>query len=238
MPKSAKNVHHRVTWEPVTQGNEVSRSSIGGYPVLPADQSIPVCSEDGCGKPMSLFLQLAMEDRFGLPFEAGSVLSVFQCIEHDDPFEDLDTKSPKKPANLLPVDYWNHTDYALFFAAPDRARQLPEREALVDYSRLVIKPEPEPPGKSVAALNYPHIKIGGSPFWVQKPKIWSCSCGAPMTFVCSLPENLQYPRVKGSPKQPNGRTDTYFLFLGLFTYIFACQARCDPRAVVAVRQNG
>jgi len=108
----------------------------------------------------------------------------------------------------------------------------------VDYSRLVIKPEPEPPGKSVAALNYPHIKIGGSPFWVQKPKIWSCSCGAPMTFVCSLPENLQYPRVKGSPKQPNGRTDTYFLFLGLFTYIFACQARCDPRAVVAVRQNG
>ena len=59
-----------------------------------------------------------------------------------------------------------------------------------------------------------------------------------MTFVCSLPENLQYPRVKGSPKQPNGRTDTYFLFLGLFTYIFACQGRCDPRAVVAVRQNG
>ena len=56
------------------------------------------------------------------------------------------------------------------------------------YSRLVIEPEPEPPNKSVAALNYPHIKIGGSPFWVQKPKIWNCSCGAPMAFVCSLPK--------------------------------------------------
>ena len=187
---------------------------------------------------MSLFLQFAMEDRFGLPLEAGSVLSVFQCIEHDDPFEELDTRSPKKRGDLLPDDYWKHSNYALLFAAPDRAQQLPEREAWVHYSRLVIEPEPEPPSKSVAALNYPHIKIGGSPFWVQKPKIWNCSCGAPMAFVCSLPENLQYPRVEGSPKQPNGRADTYFLFLGLFTYIFACQARCDPRGVVAVRQNG
>ena len=103
MPNSAKHVHHRVTWEPVTPGSEIIRSSIGGYPALPAGQSVPVCSESGCGKPMSLFLQLAMEDRFGLPFEAGSVLSVFQCIEHDDPFEELDTKSPKKRGDLLPT---------------------------------------------------------------------------------------------------------------------------------------
>src|SRR6516162_4317662 len=119
------------------QASETIRSSIGGYPVLPAGQNIPVCSEDACGKPMSLFLQLAMEDRFGLPFEAGSVLSVFQCIEHDDPFEELDTKSPKKPRDPLPADYWNHTNYALLFAAPERARQLAEREAWVHYSRLV-----------------------------------------------------------------------------------------------------
>ena len=110
---------------------------------------------------MSLFLQLAMEDRFGLPFEAGSVLSVFQCIEHDDPFEELDMKSPKKRGDPLPDYYWNHTNYALFFAEPDRAQQLPDREAWVHYSRLVIEPDPEPPSKSVAALNYPHIKIGG-----------------------------------------------------------------------------
>src|SRR5215813_2660886 len=95
MSKS-QHVHHWVAWEPVIQGGEIIRSSIGGYPVVPAGQSMPVCSEGGCGKPMSLFLQLVIEDRFGLPFEAGSVLSVFQCIEHDDPFEELDTKSPKK----------------------------------------------------------------------------------------------------------------------------------------------
>ena len=103
MSNSTQHVHHRVTWEPVTQGSEIIRSSIGGYPVLPAGQRIPVCSESGCGKPMSLFLQLAMEDRFGLPFEAGSVLSVFQCIEHDDPFEELDTKSQKNDGICCPT---------------------------------------------------------------------------------------------------------------------------------------
>src|SRR5262249_55043873 len=125
MSKSAKNVHHRVTWEPMTKGGEIIRSSIGGYPILPAGQSVPVCSESGCGKPMSLFLQLALEDRFGLPFEPDSVLSVFQCIEHDDPFEGLDMKFPKKRGDLLPDSYWNHTNYAMFFAAPHQAEQLP-----------------------------------------------------------------------------------------------------------------
>ena len=36
MPNSAKHVHHRVIWESLTQGSEIIRSSIGGYPVLPA----------------------------------------------------------------------------------------------------------------------------------------------------------------------------------------------------------
>ena len=238
MPRSARQMHHRVTWEPMSNESEVIHSALGGYPVLPVGHTHPVCTEDDCGKKMSLFLQLAMEERFGLPFAPGSMLSVFQCIDHDDPFEDLDTKSPKKRGDPLPADYWNHANYAVYFTAPDKQQQLPDRQAWVQYSRLLMEPEPQPAPKSVAGLNYPHIKIGGAPFWVQRPKIWSCSCGAPMEFVCSSPENLQFPRVAGSPKQPNGRTDTYFLFLGLFTYIFVCTAGCDPRAVVAVRQNG
>src|SRR5215469_8873599 len=147
MSNSTEHVHHRVTWEPVTQGSEIIRSSIGGYPVLPAGQRIPVCSESGCGKPMSLFLQIAMEDRFGLPFEPGSTLSVFQCIEHDDPFEDLDMKSPKKRDDRLPAGYWDHANYALSFAKPDALQQASQRERWVQYSRLVIDAEPEPAAK-------------------------------------------------------------------------------------------
>ncbi|HLJ19510.1 MAG TPA: hypothetical protein VKU84_04895, partial [Stellaceae bacterium] len=84
---------------------------------------------------------------------------------------------------------------------------------------------------------YKNIKLGGVPFWIQKPKHWNCSCGSTMEFLCSVPGNLPFPRAEGSPRQPNGRPDCYFLFLGLSIYIFACRARCHPRAVVAVRQN-
>jgi hypothetical protein len=80
-----------------------------------------------------------------------------------------------------------------------------ERDPFLEYSKLIFEAESEPAPRSVAALNYKHIKIGGSPFWVQKPKIWNCSCGADMDFVCSMPGNLQYPKAEGSPRQPNGR---------------------------------
>jgi hypothetical protein len=33
------------------------------------------------------------------------------------------------------------------------------------------------------------------------------------------------------------RQDSYFLFPGLATCVFACAMRCEPQAVVAVRQN-
>src|SRR5205807_10583664 len=63
-------------------------------------------------------------------------------------------------------------------------------------------------------------------FWIQQPKRWTCSCGAAMDFLCSVPTNLEFPRAAGSPSQPNDRKNSYFLFLGLSTYIFACRARC------------
>ena len=237
MTRTSKKVHHRITWEPVADPAEIIRSSIGGYPILPAGESLPVCAEDGCDQTLALFVQIELEDRFGLPFESGSILSIFQCIKHDDPFEELDTLFPKKPYNRLPDQYWNHLNYAIFFSTPRGQRQFTDREAFLDYSKLIVNSENEPPARSVEALNYKNIKIGGSPFWVQKAKLWSCSCGANMEFVCSMPSNLQYPRTADSPRQPNGRVNSHFLFLGLSTYVFACRARCHSRAVAAVRQN-
>jgi hypothetical protein len=58
-----------------------------------------------------------------------------------------------------------------------------------------------------------------------------------MEFVCSVPSKLQYPRTADSPRQPNGRMNSHFLFLGLSIYVVACRARCHSRAVVAVQQN-
>jgi hypothetical protein len=238
MAASGKITHYRVGWEPTADAAEVTASSIGGYPILPPGEAWPVCSEGACGKRLSLFLQVAVEDRFGLPFAPGSTLGVFQCVEHDDPFEELDTKAPRKRGAPLPDAYWQHANYALYFTGPGEQQQRGEREPFVSYSRLDFTAEREPKRGSVDALNYKSIKIGGSPFWVQKPKLWGCSCGAEMAFLCSIPGNLRFPRAEGSPRQPNVYSDGHhFLFLGLSTYIFACKAHCHPRAVVAVRQN-
>lgn len=229
-------MHQRVTWEPMTDPSEVIRASIGGYPILPVGESWPVCTEDGCNQRLALFMQFDVDESFGLPFEGGSILSIFQCIKHDDPFEELDTKSPK-PHDRLPDNYWHHANYAIFFAAPGKQQQLADREPFLGYSKIITNAEIEPHARSAAALNYKNIKIGGSPFWIQKPKRWNCSCGSKMEFLCSMPGDLQYPRAEGSPRQSNGRADSYLLFLGLSTYVFACRARCHPLAVVAVRQN-
>jgi hypothetical protein len=237
-PMSAmKKTHYRVSWGRAMGRKDVIRSSIGGYPILPATEGWPVCCEDGCNQPMSLFLQFDVEDGMGLSFENGSTLSVFQCLRHDDPFEELDTQFPGIPHNRLPQNYWDHRNYAMFFTAPGEQRQSTQCEPFVLYSKLVLECEPEPDARSAAAMNFRDIKIGGSPFWIQQPRLWRCSCGSDMEFLCSLPGNLEYPRTAGSPRQTNGRQDSHFLFLGLFTYVFACRARCDPRAVVAVRQN-
>jgi len=234
----AMRMQQRVTWEPISDPSEVVRSSIGGYPVLPLGQSWPVCTAAQCGQSMALFLQFAIADRFGLPFETGATLSVFQCVRHDDPFDKLDMTSPAKPHDCLPSNYWHRSRYAIFFAGAGQQQLLVEREPYLSYSKLVFTAERELPPRSIEALNYKDIKIGGIPFWLQKPVRWQCSCGAGMRFLCSMPPDLQHPRVDGSPAQPNGRANSYFLFLGPAAYVFVCEARCDPRAVVAVVQNG
>lgn len=214
----------------------VVRSSLGGYPILPVSEAWPVCGDAGCRRKMSLFLQIDIEPSFGLSVPAGSVLSIFQCIAHDDPLEPVDLIAPKNEEALAP-DYWNRTYSALFLAAPDRQLQLAEREPHVEYAGLASQRESEPPARSAEALNFKNIKVGGVPFWVQKPRQWRCSCGAKMSFLCSVPENTFFPCVAGSPAQPGGRAGRYFLFLGLSIYVFACSARCHPRALIPILQN-
>jgi len=237
VPTISSITHQRVTWTAVTDPNRMLRSSIGGYPILPVGTPWPSCRASGCGQRMSLFLQFDVDDRVGLPFETGASLSVFQCIRHDDPLDRVNLLSPARPYDRLPAGYWDHPHYALFLTAPGQQQQLMEREPFVEYSRLDFTAEPDPPPRSVAALNYGNLKIGGLPFWIQRPQRWSCACGARMEFLCSMPGDLEYPKAAGGPRQPNARANSYFLLLGLSTYVFACRARCDARAVFPVTQN-
>lgn len=59
------------------------------------------------------------------------------------------------------------------------------------------------------------IKIGGLPFWVQKPVSWTCSCGADMEFLCQVPGNMRFSRAEGSPRQPNVYSEGHHLEIAL-----------------------
>jgi hypothetical protein len=221
----------------MTDLRSVIRSSIGGYPILPESYAWPVCREDDCNRRMSAFFQFDIDDSMGFLLKRGSTLGVFQCLHHDDPFEDLDTRFPSSSDECLPENYWMRRNYAMFLSPAASQHQSREREPCVIYSRLVLEQEREPAIRSHAALNFAAIKIGGAPFWIHAPKLWRCSCGSEMDFVCSVPANLTFPKEESCPRQTNGPQGSYHLFLGLSTYFFACRAHCDPRAVVAVRQN-
>jgi hypothetical protein len=82
------------------------------------------------------------------------------------------------------------------------------------------------------------FKVGGQPIWRQWPDILRCACGAPMDFVCQVPEDYPFPRDAGAPEQPDSPSDeTYVLFLGNAAYLFACRARCSPFAVWVTTQR-
>jgi hypothetical protein len=137
----------RVTFESMTDPSDVIRASIGGYPILPAGESWPVCTEDECSQKLALFLQFDVDDSFGLPFASGATLSLFQCIKHDDSFEELDKISPK-PHDRLPENYWNHANDAIFLAAPGQQQQLAERDPFltvnIPSSSLILNANPVP----------------------------------------------------------------------------------------------
>jgi hypothetical protein len=63
MTTARKRIHHRVTWKPMTDPDEIIRSSIGGYPILPAGEPWPVCTENGCGQKLAIFVQIELDQR-------------------------------------------------------------------------------------------------------------------------------------------------------------------------------
>jgi len=208
-------------------------STLGGMPSLPADIARPRCRL--CGELLTAFFQTEIPDGLGGPFEPGSRLSVFACPTHDDiPGHIYTDGKLEPPPGQLPDRFWEDNDghYAAFLVKPSAetiSHPSDGRIMPVALALEVVDEEPEP------ELEF---KLGGAPAFLQDAVEYRCCCGAPMALVCQLPPDLEIPIEPDAPRQPNGYADdTYVLFLGNATYLFACTRQCDPRAVLAVVQG-
>jgi hypothetical protein len=214
-----------------------SRDTIGGHPLLKAGRTWPRCH---CGERMVLFFQLDVHAKYGLPFVDGSHLLAFMCWQHND-------AAPSFMGRGLPRDYWDLAEGAFFRFLLDRPGP----------SRFADEPEPRLAARTLvpselddAALDCVEFKIGGKPDWAQRAELHACGCGAPMAFLCQLPENHEFDSTPGQPPQPGMYMSEelrevlatepfqrWSLFLGNGVYVTACTAQCRPEAVWPVCQN-
>jgi hypothetical protein len=120
--------------------------------------------------------------------------------------------------------------------------QFERREEETAQEGVALRAHPNYPGMSLSAGEgaggLQGFKVGGQPTWTQAPELYSCCCGAEMRFVCQVPLDWPFPKKAEASAQPDSFSqDDYCLFLGNETYLFACEAQCDPRAVHPVVQN-
>ena len=205
----------------VAPPGDTPRASIGGSAILPSGLDIPTCRNCSCE--LLLFLQFDIDDAWSLPFKTGSHLVVFMCpgcneIPSFETYED----------GTLPASFWEETE-GNFFAAMAETRDgevvLPQQSLLVTQS---LRFEPfEQEGHAPD-----NVLVGGSPYWLQEPERYLCSCGAEMAFVSQIAENFGFEKQSEAPEQPDSfSSDEYCLFLGNEVYIFACPKQCHPRSV-------
>jgi len=87
------NMHHRVTWEPMTGPSDIIRSSIGGYPILPVGESWPVCAQEKCGQKLALFFQFEL---------AAGVAARHQVVSQAQPRGIFSRGEENRPHQLVP----------------------------------------------------------------------------------------------------------------------------------------
>lgn len=259
-------ITHRVVAHPAGT-TTLHRHSIGGHPFLPVGQQWPECS---CGEGMTLYFQLGISKRFGLPFQSGSQLSIFMCPAHNDAPGGrlyLRKRLPKRfwdrMGSRFPPNY--DKDLAFFrlmLHRPGVRRAYHPLEPHLNHHRLSFVRDFEKNGvgtdqlgpgecgdpEFVAEPGYRGIslkvgtkqagrmefKVGGQPSWAQLPEDRACPCGAPMVFVCEVPEGYKFPE---NCHDPLKNTLGHYLLLGNEVYVFACRDQCDPLSVYPVVQD-
>jgi hypothetical protein len=249
-------ITHLIKQLPMTSGDEV-RDSIGGRPILPAGVPCPTCD---CGRRMTLFLQFDVRREFGLPFLPGSHMCVFMCPVHNDAPEMLNT------SRQLPQRFWERRlmidgstrFYELYLHHPGNSAGevvhpsdeilLPKQlrfvlqDEVADDDAVTLRAHAKYAGVSLSVGDVvggvQGFKVGGQPAWALAPEVHRCCCGAEMRFICQVPLDWPFAKLPEAPEQPDTfSNDDYSLFLGNETYVFACEAQCDPRAVHVVVQN-
>jgi len=221
---------HRVVLNRVGQAGRVARSSVGGYPVLAADQEWPLCGL--CGARQVLFFQLDLPARLGLPFEDGSHLAVFACAVHKAP-----PASPP-PAARLPAEYLRPGGghYRLVLNRPAASERVLELEPRLVHLEIALTAEVETLEREGPGAGYDvgseGFKAGGVPSWAGPPERRQCACGAEMGFLCQVPLDYGFLKSPAAPPQPDAPSPAHYtLFEGSELYVFACAAQCSPYAV-------
>ncbi|SBT51115.1 hypothetical protein [Micromonospora auratinigra] len=214
-----------ITSTPAVAGD---RNTVGGWPLLDADQPWPVCE---CGSRMALFFQLDVPA--DIPTFGGEHLLAFQCPRHND--------ACLPTAERLPPRYWEQppapNELAFWRVLLQRAGVPADTaDPYLQPLRLSLAAAEERHGKGSAGVWA--FKVGGRPVWSQEAEHYRCACGSDLAFLLQVPENFGFPKRPEAAEQVdtfNG--NEYGMFLGNDVYLLACPARCDPAAVWPVNQN-
>jgi hypothetical protein len=188
---------------------------------------------------MVLFFQFDIDAAFELPFRPGSHLLVFMCPEHNE--IDCDLVYTGQEPRELPPNYWLHTrGHSLLVLNPPGIEEVThEPDAYLQPQELIFAKKQETiTAWDTMEVGASEFKVGGVPAWSQDPEGFVCACGAPMEFLCQVPDGFGFDKLADAPKQPDSfSAKQYCLFLGNDVYIFACAAQCHPRAVWIALQN-
>ncbi|MET7361122.1 hypothetical protein ABZS76_22115 [Streptomyces sp. NPDC005562] len=181
-----------------------------------------------CGRRMALFFQLDVPP--DIAYFGGDHLLVFHCRTHNDASDPDVTDgrlAPRfwdAPQPHYPSPFWR----VLLLPAPElpagtKPAPDPDAEPSLRPLPLTLRPfedTPDPYGCGAQVF-----KVGGIPSWAQSPERYRCGCGAELSYLCQVPEGMEF----------GDETDA--LFLGNEIYLLACPDHCDPAAVWPVNQN-
>jgi hypothetical protein len=209
------------------------RCSLGGRPIVSADQTWPKCKL--CAEPLLFFMQMDIKPDLGIPTRERTHLLIFACWRHDD------IPELYKPGTVLPDRYWMKTrgHYQIILnPAPVDEKRLGMETRLVACSIGFRKKDEIVKRRTGYDVGTEEAKVGGVPFWIQHPVSYRCCCGAKMVYFCMLTEDFVFPKTPSAPTQPHGvGDDCYVLFLGNLIYFLACKNLCTPYSVIAAVHN-
>lgn len=151
---------------------------------------------------------------------------------------------PESEFEFLPAEEFIKPCWSLNFTKAEESWP-GENGPFVDFGtarpeeeKIDFEAESELPGTSAklyeAQYGTREFKVGGQPDWggdSGPPNDLHCACGAPMGFICFIPDEFVFP---------NERTTVYSyehvgdLLVGLCIYILACRAQCHPFAVYPI----